>query len=237
MADKDTQDTHKATQPKAKTEYWEHNNLAENLKDIDSYEKLSDDLKFQSPKGDRMETEKHKPIDAHPTIPETDIAVRDIAEENIRGNEGEAVSKEVKKIHEEAPYTAVTNLSSEASSDHALELERKIKDSNKSKGGVKYHGDAGQGESRRTPRTDKHKNIDRTKITDVLAALTDVAAFEFLTKQADKSCANCGGTGKAEKRNPYKSYSADELDNLPDDFEDYGYGDLPADYDGPNHPW
>lgn len=171
MADKETTDIHKATQPKAKTEYWDHNDLTESLKDLDSYEKLSNDLKMNSTDGDRMHTEKHKPVDGEPKLEHLDD---NIMEGNIRDDVTVQPDKEVKKIHEEAPFTAVTNITA---SDHAMDLERKIKDSNKSKGGVKYHGDSGRGESRRVPRTDKYKNINRTKITDVLAALEDVEAF------------------------------------------------------------
>lgn len=171
MADKDTKDTHKVTQPKAKTEYSLPNDLKESLDDLESYEKLTDDLKLNSVDGDRMETEKHKPVDGEPELKHFD---KDINKENIRDEVTVQPDKDVKKVHEEAPYTAVTNLTA---SDHSTELERKIKDSNKSKGGVKYFGDPGPGESRRQPKDDKYKNIDRTKITDVLAALADAEAF------------------------------------------------------------
>ena len=113
MADKDLKDTHKVTTPKAKEEFSVPNDLKEALKDLDSYEKLNKNLKLNSPKGDRMETEKHTPEKELPKVLKDTTDDKKLPLENVRENEGANLDKEVEKqlddARKEAPFSAVTN--------------------------------------------------------------------------------------------------------------------------------
>src|ERR1035438_8607018 len=105
--------------PEAKHLYSDPNNLEELLEDLETFEARKDnELAFQNPTGDRMTTVKnHKPDKSMPEWLEKPYEEEpsSIQEGNIRENPGQMVDdkvkKEIKKIHEEAPYTTVTNIS------------------------------------------------------------------------------------------------------------------------------
>jgi hypothetical protein len=114
MADKDTNDTHKVTTPKVSSEFSHPNMLDELLEDLDSYEKLSKDLKMNSLNGDRMKTEKHSPEKELPDLLKNSTDDKKLPLENIRENNGEKldskVKKEVEKVHKDAPNAAIVNI-------------------------------------------------------------------------------------------------------------------------------
>jgi hypothetical protein len=123
MADKDNQDTHHVSTPKADNEVSVQNNLSELLDDLDALD-LAGHIYFKDSDG-TLKSEKHK---QEPSLPDTYKKTTDateLAEENVRENEGETVSKEVKKdlesAHEDAPFAAVTNLPDVAAALEILE--------------------------------------------------------------------------------------------------------------------
>lgn len=112
MADKDNKDPHHVSTPKAETLYSEPNDLKSLLDDLDPIN-LAKNLAYVD-ENKELKVEKHSPEDALPKTYKDTTSDKELPEENLRENKGEEVSprvkKEVKKIHDEAPATALTNL-------------------------------------------------------------------------------------------------------------------------------